>query len=123
MTEGTWGLLEAYRARWRDSLAWPVPATEVDAASAELGLPFPPDYREFVRRYGGGLIGAYPIFGLRISKAMTYADATSSAVDHETQRYRQQQWPGVSEWLIISSDAGGNPIGIARNGQVWVSNR
>jgi hypothetical protein len=121
MTEETWRRIEAFRAGWLDSLAWPVPIGEVDAASAELGIPFPPDYREFVRRYGGGRVGAYPIFGLRISKAM--AMSAGSTVVMENQRYRDEEWPGVSEWLIISSDRGGNPIGIAPDGQVWASNR
>jgi hypothetical protein len=36
-------------------------------------------------------------------------------------RYREAQRPGIGDWLIISSDLGGNPIGIAPDGHIWVS--
>ncbi len=102
MTEETWRRLETFRAGWLESLAGPVPAQEVDAVSSELGLSFPPDYREFLLRYGGGMVGPYPIFGLRISEAMAMGFA--STVVWQTHRYRDQKLPGINECLIISSD-------------------
>src|SRR6266478_3582044 len=114
MTEETWRRLEEWRAGWVDCLAWPVPTDEIDAASTALGLPFPPDYREFLRRYGGGMVGPYPIFGLRVSEVMRQClqrrsqMSTASTVDWENRRYREAPRPGIGDWLIISSDLGGN---------------
>lgn len=36
----------------------------IDAASRVLGLPFPPSYREFLRRYGSGGLESEEFFGL-----------------------------------------------------------
>ena len=36
-------------------------------------------------------------------------------------RYRADRWPGVDGWLIVSADHAGNPMGIAGDGRVWVS--
>jgi cell wall assembly regulator SMI1 len=127
MTEETWRRLEEWRAGWVDCLAGPVPTDEIDAASTALGLPFPPDYREFLRRYGGGMVGRYPIFGLRVPEAMSQCFgrrsqlSAASTVDGENRRYREAQRSGIGDWLIISADVNGSPIGIAPDGYIWVS--
>ena len=36
----------------------------VAAAEAALGLRFPPSYRQFLRRYGAGGIGAFEVYGV-----------------------------------------------------------
>ncbi len=41
------------------------------------------------------------------------SDSESSAWK-VTQRFRKDGWPGVQEWLVISSDHSGNPIGKAK---------
>jgi hypothetical protein len=38
-----------------------------------------------------------------------------------TDRYRRQGWRGVEDWLIISMDHAGNPIGLTRDGKIWIS--
>jgi hypothetical protein len=35
--------------------------------------------------------------------------------------FRIQGWLGIESWLIISVDHGGNPIGFAPDGQIWIS--
>ena len=37
----------------------PTPSAEVDEAEARLGIRFPSGYREFVTRFGEGLLGSY----------------------------------------------------------------
>ncbi len=89
---------------------------ELDAASTELGIPFPEDYRAFLHRYGGAIVGPYPIIGLRNAEIMG-----KESVIEVNRRYRAGQWPDIENWLIISVDHGGNPLGIAPDGRVWVT--
>lgn len=90
---------------------------EIDEAVAALGVEFPPDYRELVRRYGAAMLGSYPVFGLRPVEPM----GTMWSVVQVNRHFRKDRWPGVDDWLIVSMDLGGNPIGIAADGQVWIS--
>lgn len=118
MKQETWQLLEERYREYPESRAEPVPAEEVDQASQQLGISFPSDYREFVQRYGGGMVGHLPIYGLR---RVQWMDRTMWSVIDLNRAFREDRWPGVDDWLIISVDQGGNPIGIAPDGSVWVS--
>ncbi|GAB2204989.1 hypothetical protein ROS1_18050 [Roseibium sp. ROS1] len=42
----------------------PVPEAAVAAAEADLGVRFPEQYRDFLQRFGSGLIGGVEIYGL-----------------------------------------------------------
>jgi hypothetical protein len=119
MRDETWRRIEAEIAEFPGvkQVAGPVTMEEVDAASVALGLPFPPDYREFLLRYGGGFVGPNPIFGVRQVESM----GRGSTVLERNRWFKEQRWPGVEEWLIISEDGYGNPYGIAPDGQVWTS--
>jgi hypothetical protein len=97
--------------------AEPVPAAEVTAASATMRLSFPADYSEFLERYGAALVGPFPIFGLRAVEAM----GNEWSVVEVNRRYRADNWPGVQNWLVVSADHSGNPMGIDRDGRVWIS--
>jgi hypothetical protein len=90
---------------------------EIDAASEELGIPFSDDYREFLLRYGGAMIGPYPIFGLRAVDVMD--DSRWSVVD-VTRELRSSGLDGVKRWLVFSEDHSGNPIGMDGDGKVWI---
>ena len=118
MRESTLVSLDTLFAKW-PILRAPEGATagEIAAASAELGVPFPDDYREFLLRYGGAVVGPYPVYGLRVAEVMGRNDTVVEVNRH----YRDQKWPGTEEWLIISSDHAGNPFGIAPDGCVWRS--
>jgi len=118
MRTDTWERLDADYAETPKLKAEPVPLEEVDAASAELGLRFPEDYRQFIQRYGSALVGAYSIFGLRQAEYV----GTPWSVIEETRQFQEYAvdygWEGVDGWVVISMDAFGNWIGIAPNGHV-----
>src|SRR5437016_9302500 len=87
-----------------------VPNTaEIMDASRQLGIPFAGDYQEFLLRYGGGMVGPYPIFGLRPVEVMGKGEW--SVVD-VTREFRAQRVPGSDRWVIISLDHAGNPMGV-----------
>lgn len=109
--------LRAFFAQYPELLAGPASSAEIQSASAALGMPFPDDYREFLSECGGGIVGPCSIYGVRPVDAM----GRDWSVVAMTEAYRSQRWPGVEEWLIVSSDHGGNPIGVGRDGQVWIS--
>ena len=93
-----------------------VPRGEVEKASAELGLPFPDDYTEFLLKYGGAEVGPYPIFGLRKAPCMGNAYSVVAI----TTEFRRCKVPGNPNWLIISEDHAGNSVGLADDGKVYV---
>ena len=89
---------------------------EVDAASERLGVQFPSDYREFVLKFGGAMVGPYPVFGLRPVDAME--DSRWSVVEiSESIRTKLQ---AASNWVVFSEDHSGNPIGFDGSGSVFV---
>jgi hypothetical protein len=95
-----------------------VPRPEVDTLEKQIGFRLPEDYKEFVTRYGGGIVGSFSIFGLRAAHAMAVAEASALEVTH---RFRKFDWEGTSNWLIVSMDLSGNPIGLDPRGKVWIS--
>ena len=90
---------------------------EIDDASLELGVAFPASYREFLQRYGGAMVGPYPIFGLR--PVHVFDDNHWSVVD-VTHEYRNAGIPEISRWVVFSLDHAGNPIGFDDAGQIWL---
>lgn len=94
-----------------------VPYTEIDAAADATGVKLSEDYREFIHRYGGAIVGSLSIIGLRKAPAMA---RTESSVFEVTNHFRRQGWRGVDEWLVISVDLAGNPIGLAKDGRIWI---
>jgi hypothetical protein len=90
----------------------------VDAAEKHIGVGFPADYREFLQRYGGAVVGSLPILGLRQAEVMGDDMFAVAAV---TDQFRADGWKPTDEWVVISVDLAGNPIGLASDGQVWVS--
>jgi hypothetical protein len=93
-----------------------VPPEEIEAAERLVGMKFDDDYREFLERYGGAMVGSVPILGLRHAEVM--GDETVVEV---TSRFRAQGWKPTEDWVVISVDLGGNPIGLSAKGEVWVS--
>src|SRR6266699_675666 len=76
-----------------------VPTAEIAAAEAEIGAVLSDDYKDFLSRYGGAIVGPFPVFGLR--RAAPMAADEGSFVD-VTNFFRRQRWPGVEDWTIIS---------------------
>jgi hypothetical protein len=95
-----------------------VSCEEIDAAAAQAGFQLGSDYREIVHRYGGGIVGSYRVYGLRRAPAM---GRTEGSVFEITRDFRRQRWPGVNDWLVISTDHAGNPVGLDEEGKVWIS--
>jgi hypothetical protein len=90
---------------------------EIAEAEQDIGVPFSKDYREFLLRYGGGMVGPYPIFGLRPVEVM---GANRWSVREMTQDYRSDGIPGVERWIVVSEDHGGNPLGMNADGAIWI---
>src|SRR6266700_2396519 len=105
MIDDTRQRIEAQFTKHPVTKAEGVPEGEIDLAASDLGMSFPEDYREFLQRYGGGIVGQYPILGLRKAEAM--ASDTWSVVAI-TKEYRLENWAGVDKWLVISVDQAGN---------------
>jgi len=117
MKAETWRALEEEFARFPILRGGAVEDTEIDAAVASLGIDLPGDYREFIRRFGAALLGPYPIFGLRPVEPM----GSMWSVVEVNRHFRRDKWPGIDDWLIVSMDQAGNPIGISGDGRVWIS--
>lgn len=90
---------------------------EVDQAERRVGVPFGEDYRRFLLRYGGAMVGPYPIFGLRPVEVM--GDDLWSVVV-VTEWYRAQEIPGTDRWVVMSNDHAGNPVGKDAAGAIWI---
>lgn len=117
MQNEVWQELDDMFAKHPVMKAIPVSLQEIDDSAAQIGVPFPDDYREFVNRYGGAIVGPFPIFGLR--KAAPMAKDEGSVVDI-TRQFRNQRWPGVETWVVFSMDHAGNPVGFDKTGKVWI---
>jgi hypothetical protein len=117
MKESTWRALDQQFAEFPNLRAGSVEDSEIEAVSAALEKEVPPDYREFLRRFGSAFVGPYPIFGLRPVEPM----GSMWSVVQVNRHFQEQKWPGVDEWLIVSMDQGGNPIGLSLDGRVWIS--
>lgn len=118
MRDQTWQALEDFFSEYPVLKAEPVKSAEVTAAERKIGIPLPEDYKEFIRRYGGAIVGPFSIFGLRHAEPM--GDDESSFLE-VTRRFREDHWPGTDKWVIISTDFDGNPVGLDAEGKVWIS--
>lgn len=98
--------------------AGPVSLPEVSLLETYAGFSLPEVYKEFVLNYGGGIVGSFPIYGMRRAHAMALDEESAINV---TQKYRLQKSRGIDGWLIISSDLSGSPIGLLPTGEIWIS--
>ena len=90
---------------------------EIDKASEQIGIPFAADYREFLLRFGGAMVGPYPIFGLRPVEVMGDDEWSAIAM---TQQNRAEGVPGSDAWVVVSRDHAGNPVGMDAQGAIWI---
>jgi hypothetical protein len=90
---------------------------EVAESEQQIGVAFDSDYREFLLRYGGGMVGPYPIFGLRPVEVM---GTDHWSVVEMTRHCRSDGVPGVERWVVISEDHAGNPVGMDAEGSIWI---
>lgn len=92
-----------------------VSEAEIGRAESALQVHFSDEYREFVTRFGGAILGPYPIYGLRRAEPM---DDRLWSVVEVTNHFRTKAWPGSGSWYVISMDHSGNPIGVDSLGQL-----
>lgn len=91
---------------------------EVESAEEVIGIPFSPDYKDFLLQYGGAMVGPYPIFGLRQAKVM--GDNRWSVIEM-TRRFRHDSGvEEISSWIVFSEDQAGSPVGMDATGKVWI---
>ena len=92
---------------------------EISQEEEKLNLLFSLKYKEFLLKYGGGIVANLYIYGLK--KISLMSDNLWSVVQN-TKFYKEtQKWPGIDDWYIISDDGRGNPIGCKPDGSVWLS--
>ena len=122
MHDDTWRMIAGRFQQRPETKACPVDAEEFDRIMQQFGTRIDRDYREFVLRYGGGFVGPNPVFGLRKAEMMGTVGGKGTAPEI-TQWFKNRHWPGVEDWLIFSIDQGGNPVGFAPDGTVWLSDQ
>jgi len=94
---------------------------EVETAEQQIGVPFPDDYREFLLRYGGAMVGPYPIFGLRPCHVMGDDQwSVINVTDEYRCKFRRAGIDCISNWIVFSEDHGGNPVGMDATSTVWI---
>jgi hypothetical protein len=117
MRSKTWKVLDDMFSEAPILKAEAVSPAEVNDMEREVGVKLAEDYKEFIRRYGGAIVGPFPIYGLREVEPM----GDESTLMEVTNFFRQQRWPGVEKWAVISMDHDGNPVGLDAQGKVWIS--
>jgi hypothetical protein len=118
MNAETWQTLEREFAMFPIMRASDLPSDqEITEAAAAIACSFHQDYSAFLRRFGSAMVGSLPVFGLRPAKVM----GKRWSVVELTNWFRQQGWPAIADWYIISEDGFGNPMGIAPDGRVMIS--
>lgn len=90
---------------------------EIRRCFGRLGAAFNDSYAEFLERYGSGMVGPFPVFGLKQAEGL----GTAWNVEVLTHQFWEDRWAGASNWVIVSMDHGGNPFGLAADGAVWLS--
>ena len=118
MKSETWNLIEEFFVDSPTLKSESVSYELIDKEFNENGFVIPESYREFIHRYGGAILGAYSVYGVGSCKLM---GNDTESVFKVTDSFKAQGWPGVEEWLVISMDAAGNPIGMDTGGKIWIS--
>jgi hypothetical protein len=67
-------------------------------------------------RYGAGIVGPYPIFGVRPVEDM----GDEWSVVELNRRFREERWPGMGSSLVVSVEHAGNPLVVDETGRVLV---
>jgi hypothetical protein len=113
------GVLEDQRRRFPVMWSPSTPSSDkVEGAERALGVAFVDGYRYFLTHFGAGIIGSQTVIGLGCAEAMGNHE---ESVVTATKRFRDEKWPGVGEWYVISVDGRGNPVGIDPSGSVYIS--
>lgn len=96
-------------------VAGPANPSEFEQIEKFAGFSLPSSYKDFVRRYGGAIVGPYSVYGWGASSAM--ASNEGSVID-VTNRFRADRWPGSDSAIVVSMDHAGNAIMLNENGEI-----
>ena len=122
MKQDTWNLIHCDFLKYPETRARPVLPEEFEEAFAFIPFVIDSDYREFVLRHGGGDVGSYPVYGLRLARSMGQFRGARTAPEL-TRAFRGDGWPHVANWLVFSFDSSGLPIGFRPEGDVALADR
>jgi hypothetical protein len=89
---------------------------EIAEASNRLGIAFPITYIEFLRSFGGAMVGPYPVFGLRPVEVLENERWSVVDVTEAT----RVSLDVAKAWVVFSEDHSGNPIGFDASGVVEI---
>ena len=92
MKESAWEQLEKKFEEFPFMKAESVSEEEINSIEASLAVRVDPDYKEFVLKCGGAIVGPFPIYGLRQADPM---DGELWSVSTVTMHYRNEGWPGT----------------------------
>lgn len=119
MKPTTWNKLEKSFDDFSNLKSEPASAEQIKVVEDSLGVESNADYKEFILKYGGAIVGAFPIYGLHRVEPM---DVNLWSVLGVTNRYRKEGWPNMSDRYVISSDHSDNPFVISNDGEIIVYN-
>lgn len=118
MATTIWDRMRADAAAYPMMYGQGVGQAMIDQAQEQLNVSFDPAYVQFLRDFGGAMLGAEPLLGLARAPVM---GVDSWSVVEVTRRFRADGWKGVDEWYLVSVDTAGNPVGVARDSSVFLS--
>ncbi len=93
----------------------PASDEEITMAEKEIGIKFPDSYKYFQKHFGAGPLEGHSLYGVKDT------EGEENSIKRNTFYKVTQQWPGIDDWIVISDDGSGNPIGLLPNGEVWLS--
>ena len=111
--------LDKHFQKYPQAAGNPIEEQKIIEAEKELGLLFSDSYKAFLKKYGGGCVIDFDVYGL--SKAEFMSETLWSVIQNTNFYKNEQKWPDIDDWYIISDDGRGNPIGCKPDGSVWLS--
>jgi hypothetical protein len=110
--------LDALYKRHAVAVSGPVDVSQISRLEEFARFALPSSYKSFVLLYGAADVGSYPIYGVGHAHVMAKNEGSAQEA---TVYFRKQNWPGIQNWLIISTNLSGSPIGLTPAGEVWIS--
>jgi len=95
-------------SEWPETRGTPAPENSIRDAERQLGVELPADYKAFLGEFGAAVIGDTAILGL--SKPEFLYDEPHLFTE-STLRFREELPDRFDQMVVVSVDAGGNPVG------------
>lgn len=110
--------VKIYFTKDSNNFAGAVKDFQIEKLQKKVQLEFSHAYKKFLLLYGGAGIKDLLICGLRYIYGM---GKDFDTLDKNTAHYKKDNFFGTKEWYIPSDDGFGNPIGVDKEGKVWMS--